>query len=203
MQSKPLRLGLTGGIGSGKSTVGQMLVDRGAALLDADAISRSLTAAEGAAIPAIAETFGKHVIANDGSLDRAAMRSLVFSDSTARQKLEAIIHPLVGKTTEAHVQAAIAQGASLLVFDIPLLVESGHWPAKLDYVLVVDCKESTQIERVMQRNGLERSAVEQILAAQATRQQRRAAADWVIFNDGITLSQLRELSDQVADFLQL
>lgn len=203
MHRHPLRLGLTGGIGSGKSTVGQMLAERGAALLDADAISRSLTAPSGAAIPAIRERFGDSVISADGSLDRTAMRALVFQVAAARQQLESIIHPLVGTTTQARAQAAIDAGAPLLVMDIPLLVESTHWPSKLDYILVVDCTEETQIARVQQRNGLERSVVEGIMAAQATREQRRAAADWVIYNEGLTLLQLREHADQIADFFRL
>ena len=203
MHRHPLRLGLTGGIGSGKSTVGQMLAARGAAVLDADAISRSLTAAGGTAMPLIRECFGDAVIAADGSLDRAAMRSLVFHNADARHQLEAIIHPLVGSTTEAHAQAAIAAGAPLLVFDIPLLVESPRWPARLDHIVVVDCAIETQITRVMQRNGLERSAVQAIIDAQATRAQRRAAADWVVYNDGITLDQLRDHAHQIADFFRL
>lgn len=203
MHRHPLRLGLTGGIGSGKSTVGQMLAARGAAVLDADAISRSLTAAGGAAMPLIRERFGDAVIAADGSMDRAAMRSLVFHNADARHQLEAIIHPLVGSTTEAHAQAAMAAGAPLLVFDIPLLIESPRWPARLDHIVVVDCTIETQISRVMQRNGLERSAVQAIIDAQATRAQRRAAADWVVYNDGITLDQLRDHAHQIADFFRL
>lgn len=203
MLRHPLRLGLTGGIGSGKSTVGQMLSDRGAALLDADAISRNLTAAGGAAMEAIRSHFGEDVVAADGGLDRAAMRTLVFQDPAARQQLEAIVHPLVTSTTEAHAQAAMADGAPLLVFDIPLLVESRRWPTQLDHVVVVDCCEETQIARVMQRNGLERAAVEGIMAAQASRTQRRAAADWVVYNDGISLAQLREHADRIADFFGL
>lgn len=203
MHRHPLRLGLTGGIGSGKSTVGQMLAERGAALLDADAISRSLTAADGTAMAAIRDRFGTAVIAADGSLDRAAMRALVFQDPAARQQLEAIVHPLVASTTEARAQAAVADGAPLLVFDIPLLVESRRWPGLLDHIVVVDCQEITQIERVMQRSGLERPAVEAIIAAQASRAQRRAAADWVVCNDGITLAQLRDDANQIADFFGL
>ena len=203
MTRHPLRLGLTGGIGSGKSTVGQMLAARGATVLDADAISRSLTAAGGAAIPAIRAQFGAAVIAADGSLDRAAMRTLVFDNAQARHALEAIIHPLVGSTTEAHAQAAIAAGAPLLVFDIPLLVESPRWRQRLDRIVVVDCETETQITRVMERNGLERTAVESIIAAQATRSQRRAAADVVLFNDGISLADLRDHAHQVADFFGL
>lgn len=197
------RLGLTGGIGSGKSTVGHMLAARGAAVLDADAISRSLTAAGGAAIAEIEEMFGPHIIAADGSLDRAAMRTLVFEDPAARARLESIIHPLVGRTTEAQAQEAIASGARLLVFDVPLFVESRHWRARVDQVLVVDCQESTQVARVVQRNGLEPEAVQRIMAAQATRAQRRAAADWVIYNDEISLEKLREHANRVADFFGL
>ena len=203
MTRSPLRLGLTGGIGSGKSTVGQMLAERGATVLDADAISRSLTAAGGAAIPAIRTQFGGQVIAADGSLDRAAMRALVFDNATARHQLEAIIHPLVGSTTEAHAQAATTAGAPLLVFDIPLLVESPRWRQRLDRIVVVDCTTETQIQRVMQRNGLERAAVESIIAAQASRSQRRAVADMVVFNDGISLAELRDHAHQIADFFGL
>lgn len=203
MLRHPLRLGLTGGIGSGKSTIGQMLAERGAAVLDADAISRSLTAAGGAAMPAIVAHFGALVAAADGSLDRAAMRALVFQDAGARQALEAILHPLVGSSTEAHAQAAMAAGAKLLVFDIPLLVESTRWAPRLDQILVVDCSEATQIARVIKRNGLEREAVQNIIAAQASRSQRRAAADWVIYNDNLTLMQLRLYADRIADFFGL
>lgn len=203
MLRHPLRLGLTGGIGSGKSTVGQMLAERGAAVLDADAISRSLTAAGGAAMPAIVSHFGAQLAAADGSLNRAAMRALVFQDASARQALEAILHPLVGSSTEAHAQAAMAAGAKLLVFDIPLLVESTRWAPRLDQILVVDCSEATQIARVIKRNGLEREAVQNIIAAQASRSQRRAAADWVIYNDNLTLMQLRLYADRIADFFGL
>jgi len=203
MHRHPLRLGLTGGIGSGKSTVGQMLAARGAALLDADTISRSLTAAGGTAMDPIRARFGPGVVASDGGLDRAAMRNLVFRDAGARQQLEAIIHPLVADTTEAHAQAAVAAGAPLLVLDIPLLVESGRWPARLDQIVVVDCRQATQIERVVQRSGLEPAAIEGIIAAQASRSQRRAAADWVVYNDGITLGQLRDHANQIADFFGL
>ena len=179
------RLGLTGGIGSGKSTVAQILASAGAAIMDADAIARSITAPHGAAIAPIAEAFGPQAIGADGALDRAYMRQLVFQDATARQRLEAITHPLIAQLTEQQV------GARLLVFDVPLLVESGRWRQQLDAVLVVDCEPETQIQRVMARNGLERTAVEKILAAQARRQQRMAAADYVIYNDGIDLAALR------------
>lgn len=185
------RLGLTGGIGSGKSTVAQILASAGAAIMDADAIARSITAPHGAAIAPIAEAFGPQAIGADGALDRAYMRQLVFQDATARQRLEAITHPLIAQLTEQQALQALQRGARLLVFDVPLLVESGRWRQQLDAVLVVDCEPETQIQRVMARNGLERTVVEKILAAQASRQQRMAAADYVIYNDGIDLAALR------------
>ena len=183
-----LRIGLTGGIGSGKSTVGQHLAALGAALIDTDLIARQLTLPGGAAIDSIARTFGPQLIAADGALDRARMRDLVFSDAGAKQQLEAILHPLIGLETER--QAAAAQGAPALVFDVPLLVESGRWRAKVDKVLVVDCSEATQVERVVRRSGWTPEAVQAVIASQASRSQRRASADAVIFNDGIAPDQL-------------
>ena len=188
----PLRIGLTGGIGSGKSTVGQMLQARGAAVIDADAIARQVTAAHGAAMPAIAHTFGPDFVTADGALDRERMRAHVFSQPQAKQALEAIIHPLVAQETQRQAQEALAKGHNTLVFDIPLLVESGaRWRTQVDRVLVVDCSEATQIQRVMARNGLSRETVQSIIAAQASRAQKLAAADWVIDNDGISLEALR------------
>ena len=190
--STPLRIGLTGGIGSGKSTVGQMLQERGAALIDADAIARSVTAAHGTAMPAIAQAFGPDFITPDGALDRERMRAHVFSHPEAKQALEAIIHPLVAQETQRQAQQAIANGHHTLVFDVPLLVESGaRWRAQVDRVLVVDCSEETQIQRVMARNGWSRETVQAIIAAQTSRTQKLAAADWVIANEGITLDALR------------
>jgi dephospho-CoA kinase len=181
----PLRLGLTGGIGSGKSTVAHMLVELGAALVDADAVARSVTAPGGAAIEAIRAAFGDDFIGADGAMDRARMRAHVFSAPQAKQQLEAIVHPLVGLATEAQASAALARGSRCVVFDIPLLVESGRWPARLDRVLVVDCSTETQIAR-----GLTPEAVQQIIATQATRARRLAAADAVLYNDGMDLHQL-------------
>ena len=190
--STPLRIGLTGGIGSGKSTVGQMLHERGAAVIDADAIARSVTAAHGAAMSAIAQTFGTDFITPDGALDRERMRAHVFSHPEAKQALEAIIHPLVAQETQRQAQHAIANGHHTLVFDVPLLVESGtRWRSQVDRVLVVDCLEETQIQRVMARNGWKREAVQAIISAQASRTQKLAAADWVIDNEGISLEALR------------
>lgn len=196
----PIQLGLTGGIGSGKTTVGAMLAERGAAVIDADAISRATTAAGGSALPAIAAEFGAALIGADGALDRAAMRDLVYRDATARRRLEAIIHPLIGHETDRQTRQALSEGRPLLVFDVPLLVESGpRWRARVDRVLVVDCPPEVQIERVMARSGLPRTQGEQILAAQATRAQRLAAADLVVFNgEGVTLRQLRTAVEELA-----
>jgi dephospho-CoA kinase len=186
-----LRIGLTGGIGSGKSTVLGMLQALGAAGIDADAISRATTAAQGAAIPAIRAQFGDDFITPDGALDRDRMRAHVYAQPQARRALEAIVHPLVGAETERQVQVALAAGHPAIVFDIPLLVESGRWRRAVDRVLVVDCLPATQLARVQARSGLPAAQVEAIMAAQATRAQRLAAADAVVFNEGLDLAQLQ------------
>jgi dephospho-CoA kinase len=189
----PVRLGLTGGIGSGKSTVAALLAEAGAAIMDADAISRALTLPSGQAIPAILATFGEKLITPEGAMDREAMRSLVFSDPQAKRQLEAIIHPLVASTLKAQTQAAIDSGKTCLVFDVPLLVESGErWRRQVDWVWVVDCQIDTQVQRVVQRNQLKPDAIQKIIAQQASRSQRLACADAVIYNDGIDLSQLKQ-----------
>lgn len=193
------RIGLTGGIGSGKSTVAGMWAGRGAAVIDADAISRSLTAPAGRAMEAIARTFGAGMVGPDGAMDRQAMRERVFSDPQAKRQLEHIIHPLVSQITAEQTQAAIAQGRRCVVFDVPLLVESGdRWRRQVDRVLVVDCDEDTQCQRVMQRSGLNAAEVGRIIALQATRLQRLACADAVIFNQGLDLPELEALVTQVA-----
>ena len=186
MSRKPLRLGLTGGIGSGKSTVASILARAGAAVMDADAISRSLTQAGGRAIPAILAEFGETLIGPDGAMDREAMRALVFSNPSSKRQLEAIVHPLVGQVLQEQSNAAVAAGHACLVYDVPLLVESGdRWRRQVDWVCVVDCEVETQIQRVMARNQLGRADVERIISQQASRQQRLACADAVIFNEGI------------------
>ena len=191
--SSPVRLGLTGGIGSGKSTVATLLAEAGAAVMDADAISRALTLPGGQAIPAILATFGEKLITSEGAMDREAMRSLVFSDPQAKRQLEAIIHPLVALTLKTQTQAAIDSGKTCLVFDVPLLVESGdRWRRQVDWVWVVDCQTVTQVQRVVQRNQLSPDAIQKIIAQQASRTQRLACADAVIYNDGIDLSQLKQ-----------
>jgi dephospho-CoA kinase len=191
-------IGLTGGIGSGKSTVASMLVALGARLVDADAIARQVTAKGGAAIKEIASEFGAAVIGADGAMDRDKMRQLAFSDPAARQRLEAIIHPLVSQQTLKLAAQAQQAGSTCIVFDIPLLVESGRWRQQLDRVLVVDCRESTQIARVVARNGWTSQAVEKIMAGQASRAQRLAAADICLYNDGLRLETLALLVRQLA-----
>jgi dephospho-CoA kinase len=192
------RIGLTGGIGSGKSTVLDMLRDLGAVPVDADAISRATTASGGAAIAAIAAKFGSGFITSAGALDRDRMREHAYAQPDARRELEQIIHPLVGAEIQRQVDVALAAGARCIVFDIPLLVESGRWRARLDRVLVVDCEPQTQVARVSARSGLAPEAVQAIIAAQAPRALRLAAADIVICNEGLTLAQLRNEVEQVA-----
>ncbi len=193
-----MRVGLTGGIGSGKSTVLGMLAALGAAPIDADAISRAATAAGGAAIPAIAQRFGPEFITPDGALDRERMRARAYADTAARRELEAIVHPLVGAEIERQVQAATAVGRRCIVFDIPLLVESGRWRRQLDRVLVVDCPPAPQVARVVARSGLAVAEVEAIIAAQAPRGLRLSAADTVICNEGLTLEELQALVREAA-----
>ena len=192
-----LRVGLTGGIGSGKTTVAGLLAECGAAVVDADAISRRLTAAGGAAMPLIAASFGERFVNAEGAMDRDLMRALVFEDPAAKKKLEAILHPLVAAETASQSARATSP---CIVFDVPLLVESGRWRQQLDQVLVVDCSEDTQISRVMARNtSWTREVALQVLAAQATRQQRLAAADVCIYNDTpLTLAALEVMVRQLA-----
>lgn len=192
------RIGLTGGIGSGKSTVGRVLTACGAALVDADAIARQLTAPGGAALAGLASRFGAQAIAADGAMDREYMRQLAFGNPAVKEQLEAIIHPLVGQEALRQSRDAVAAGCDCIIFDIPLLVESERWRQQLDRVLVVDCSEATQIERVMARNGLAREMVEKIMAAQASRAQRLAAADICLYNDGLSLAALELLVRQLA-----
>ena len=187
-QPAPLRIGLTGGIGSGKSTVATALAALGASIVDTDAIARSLTQPGGAAIAAIAAQFGAEFVDASGALDRSRMRELAFADPAARQRLEAILHPLIRAETAR--QAEAAQGTAI-VFDVPLLIESGRWREQVERVLVVDCREATQVERVMARSGWTREAVQAVLAQQASRRSRRAGADAVIYNDGLSHEELR------------
>ena len=185
LSERPLRVGLTGGIGSGKSTAASQLALLGARVVDTDAIARQLTAAGGLALPAIAASFGNQFLNADG-LDRAAMRQLVFDDPTARVRLEALLHPLIRQQAEAQA----AGPALLLVFDVPLLVESRGWRQQVDRVLLIDCDVEVQRERVLQRPGWQPAQLDGVLRAQTGRPQRRQAADAVIDNSQLSLQQL-------------
>jgi dephospho-CoA kinase len=180
-------VGLTGGIGSGKSTVADLFAARGVTLVDTDVIAHRVTAPNGIAMPAIEAEFGVSFVAADGSLDRARMRTLVFSDESSRRRLEAITHPLIRAETEREQREA--QGPYVIVV-VPLLVESGSWKTRVNRVLAIDCDVETQIERVMRRNGFTRDQVLAIIARQATREARLAAADDVIVNDGASREAL-------------
>ena len=197
------RIGLTGGIGSGKSTVAQLLAARGASVIDADALSRALTQPGGQAMPAIAAEFGQQAVQADGAMDRTYMRQRVFDDVKVRRRLEQILHPLIGAAMQAAAQAATGL---YLVYDIPLLVESlARYRPIMDRICVVDCEETEQIARVRARSGLSAQAVTDIMNTQASRSQRLAAADDVIFNGmGISTAMLEERVQQVHDgWLQL
>jgi dephospho-CoA kinase len=183
-------VGLTGGIGSGKSTVAAMFASRGAAVIDTDLIAHQLTAPEGIALPEIRSQFGERFITDGGAMDRAKMRAHVFSDSSAKTRLESILHPLIRMETE---RAAVEVEGIYLMFVVPLLVESGTWKQRVSRVLTVDCDEQTRIRRVTTRSGLPEHQIRAIMATQASRQQRLAAADDVIDNDG----DMRTLVPQV------
>lgn len=174
-------VGLTGGIGSGKSTVADLLVAHGASLVDTDQIAHQLTTAQGLAMPDIIHAFGPAVCDAQGALDRAVMRQRVFADPAARSRLEAILHPLIRRISQERCAQA---PTPYVILAVPLLVESGTYRQRCDRVLAVDCPEATQISRVMARNQLSAAEVRAILAAQATREQRLAIADDVIENSG-------------------
>ena len=204
MRGRASRIGLTGGIGSGKSTFGALLQKRGAALVDSDQIARQVTGPGGAAIAAIAQRFGPEFVDDTGALDRGRMRELAYSAPDARTALEAIVHPLVSLHSSQQAQAAEDAGTRVIVFDVPLLVESGRWVQRLDAVIVIDCPPAVQIQRVMSRSGLNQSTVEAILAAQSPRNIRRASADIVVHNgDNCTLADLQKMAEQVATQLGL
>lgn len=176
-------VGLGGGIGSGKSAASDKFAELGAAVIDADVIAHELTGPGGAAMQAIEQAFGAQLVAANGSLDRAAMRRLVFGDAARRGQLEAILHPMIGAVTEARRNAALESGAPYVLMVAPLLVESGNYKIRCNRIVIVDCPEALQIQRVMARNGFAAAEVEAIMAAQASRQARLAVADDVIRND--------------------
>lgn len=185
--------GLTGGIGSGKSTVATLFSELGARIVDTDLIAHQLTQAEGAALPSIREEFGDGLIAQSGAMDRTKMRQLVFSDATAKKRLEAILHPLIREQAQLLAQSQSDAPYTLVV--VPLLFESGRYRDWLHQIIVVDCTEQQQIARTMQRSMLTETEVKSIMAQQISRHERLRLADAVIQND----SQLNDLRPQVEE----
>lgn len=183
-------VGLTGGIGSGKSAVAAIFAELGAAVVDADALAHELTASGGEAMTAIRRAFGDEALDADGALDRNAMRRLVFADAPAKRRLEAILHPLIRDESRKRCMTALEHGAPYVVLVVPLLVESGDYRSRVERILVVDCSEATQLARVMARSSLQREEVERIMATQAGRHERLKAADDTIDNDD-AMSRLR------------
>jgi dephospho-CoA kinase len=183
-------VGLTGGIGSGKTTVANLFAERGASIIDTDQIAHQLTMPGGSAIPAIEAEFGPHFIASTGALDRARMREFIFSDPTAKQRLESILHPLIRAACEK--EAKEANGAYLM-FVVPLLIESGNWRSRVSRILVVDCPEQQQLVRVMDRNGFSEGQVRAIMTAQASREDRLKAADDIVVNEGDTAALMPQV----------
>lgn len=175
-----LSIGVTGGIGCGKTTVADMFAARGASVIDTDQIAHALTAPGGIALPAIEAQFGSAFILPNGAMDRARMRAHVFSDPNAKQQLEAILHPLIRTETERAAQQSCGR---YVMFVVPLLIESGTWQSRLSRILVIDCPEALQIARVMQRNGLTEAEVRAIMQAQVSRDVRLTAADDIIINE--------------------
>lgn len=190
MNERPFTVGLTGGIGSGKSAAADLFAALGARIVDTDAIAHALTAPDGDAIEPIREHFGEHMIASDGRLDRHAMRKLVFDDPAARQRLEAILHPMIRDQADHHCRTA---DAPYVVLAVPLLLESGHYRERCDRLCVVDCTEATQIARVRARSNLDEQQIRAIIASQIDRVARLQAADDVIDNNG----SLEALAPQV------
>lgn len=181
-------LGLTGGIGSGKSSVASFLTKKGAAIIDTDQIAHEITGPKGLAIEAIMKAFEADFIAHDGSLNRSKMRELVFSNPSAKRRLEDITHPLIRQEAVIQAKRAIERGAPYIVFVVPLLLESGSWMKNLDHIAVVDCPDELRIQRVMQRSKLDRATILGIMANQARREDRLAIANTILNNDGDLIS---------------
>ncbi len=178
-----LRLGLTGGIGSGKSTVARMLAERGAVVIDADAISRQLVEPGEPALDRLVEEFGPRILREDGSLDRGALAQAAFGDAAAAARLNEIMHPAIRAESERRIADAVGRGATVVVYDMPLLVETGQQEV-VDRVLVVDVPEAVQLERAVGSRGLDESDVRRRMALQASREERLRCADGVIDNSG-------------------
>lgn len=196
-------VGLTGGIGSGKSTVADLFVGLGAALVDTDAIAHELTTgADARAIPAIREAFGTEVVAHDGSLHRAAMRNRVFADPEARQRLEAILHPMIREETALRIQSPVMRAAPYAILAVPLLFESLSYRQQLDETLVVDCPIALQMARVQRRSSLSAPEVKRIVAAQIPRVVRLQLADRLVFNADTVEALQRPIESLHQHYLQ-
>lgn len=200
MTAASFSVGLTGGIGSGKTTVANLFAERGATIVDTDAIAHQLTQPGGAAIDALRTEFGAEAIDASGALDRAKMRALVFADPDAKNRLQAILHPLIRQECE---RAAEQAKGAYVMFDVPLLVESDRWRERVTRILVVDCPETMQVSRVMARSNMSEAQVRAIMATQATRAQRLAVADDVIVNDGSLVLLARDIDRLHALYLGL
>ena len=196
----PFVVALTGGIGSGKSSVAELFAERGATIIDSDSIAHQLTDRGGAALPQLQAVFGDDIFDGGGALDRPKMRALVFGNPAARQRLESILHPLIG--AEAQRLTSDAKGPYAIRM-IPLLVEGGDPHRRFTRVLVIDCDEETQIERVMARSKLSRAEVEAIMATQATRAQRLAHADDIIDNNGVPTALVPQVDRLHATYMRL
>ncbi len=187
-------VGLTGGIGSGKSTVADMFAALGARIIDTDLISRQLTQAGGEAIPAIGDAFGPQLIDREGALNRDRMRELIFNNASEKKRLEAILHPLI--FAQARRESLLPTSAPYTLVVVPLLFESGRYAGWLHPVITVDCPEDVQIARTMARSNLDEAAVRAIMAQQLERSERMGLADEVIHNDG-TLLDLQSQVDSM------
>lgn len=188
-----IRVGLTGGIGSGKSTVARMLEARGAVVIDADAIAREIVEPGEPALHALVEEFGDSIIAGDGSLRRGELASVAFASPDGTARLNAIMHPLIRAESARRLDEAVAEGASVVVYDMPLLVETGQRDL-VDFVVVVDVPVETQVERAVAQRGLDEADVRRRIQAQASREERLAAADVVIDNSGTTVETMAQVT---------
>lgn len=191
-----LRAGLTGGIGSGKSTVAKIFVEFKIPVIDADDISHQLTQPNGQALPSIKMAFSDSVFLSDGTLNRANLRSIVFQSPPKRKLLEGIMHPLIRSQMQKQYQAYVNKH-DIVVFDIPLLAPNSKWLDWCDRILLIDCSQHTQIQRVMRRAGWTHEQAQQVIAQQASREQRLSIASDIINNDNITIANLRQQVDAI------
>ena len=198
--ARKFSVGLTGGIGSGKTTVADLFADLGATVIDTDAIAHALTLPGGIAIDPIRKKFGADFIDFSGAMDRPKMRAHVFANPEIKKQLEAVLHPLIRQECERAADEAVGP---YVIFVVPLLIESGHWRERVSRILVVDCPEEVQIARVMTRNAMTRAQVLAIMATQAARAERLAIADDVLLNDGTAQSLTPEVARLHALYLTL